>query len=159
MTPTEIQELLRLADASTPGPWKATGEQTSKYRAEVQAPTKRGLSRCIARCPTHPWATPEVNAAAIASYPEVIAALRQTLEELEAANAKAASLLDAFDNAWNDALETAAESLDVFTYEPYAHPSGRIRALKSKPDTDPTPYCLHCGPKSACTCGPIARNN
>ena len=23
---------------------------------------------------------------------------------------------------------------------------------------DPTPYCTHCGPRSACDCGPIAEN-
>jgi hypothetical protein len=26
-------------------------------------------------------------------------------------------------------------------------------------DTDPTPWCSHCGPKSACDCGPIAEND
>lgn len=26
-------------------------------------------------------------------------------------------------------------------------------------DTDPTPWCTHCGPKSACDCGPIAEND
>lgn len=25
-------------------------------------------------------------------------------------------------------------------------------------DVDPTPWCLHCGPRSACDCGPIAEN-
>lgn len=24
---------------------------------------------------------------------------------------------------------------------------------------DPSPWCLHCGPQSACDCGPIADNN
>ncbi len=24
---------------------------------------------------------------------------------------------------------------------------------------DPTPYCTHCGPKSACDCGPFAEND
>lgn len=24
---------------------------------------------------------------------------------------------------------------------------------------DPSPWCLHCGPRSACDCGPIADNN
>lgn len=27
------------------------------------------------------------------------------------------------------------------------------------PEHDPTPWCLHCGPRSACTCGPIAAND
>jgi hypothetical protein len=26
-------------------------------------------------------------------------------------------------------------------------------------DYDPTPWCLHCGPREACDCGPIAENN
>jgi hypothetical protein len=26
-------------------------------------------------------------------------------------------------------------------------------------DYDPTPYCLHCGPKTNCDCGPIAEND
>lgn len=32
-------------------------------------------------------------------------------------------------------------------------------SCRHSPDYDPTPYCLHCGPKSACDCGPIAENN
>lgn len=35
-----------------------------------------------------------------------------------------------------------------------------LDAIPVRPaDEDPTPWCLHCGPKSACTCGQIAENN
>lgn len=29
----------------------------------------------------------------------------------------------------------------------------------NSPEYDPTPWCLHCGPKSACDCGPFAEND
>lgn len=32
-----------------------------------------------------------------------------------------------------------------------------ITPALAEPD-DPTPYCTHCGPRSACDCGPIAEN-
>ncbi len=36
----------------------------------------------------------------------------------------------------------------------------RYEALSyADPDYDPTPFCLHCGPKSACNCPPFADNH
>jgi hypothetical protein len=31
--------------------------------------------------------------------------------------------------------------------------------LQLDPDRDPTPWCTACGPRHACTCGPIADND
>jgi len=39
-----------------------------------------------------------------------------------------------------------------------SHEAELARAEWEKND-DPTPWCLHCGPRSACDCGPIADNN
>jgi len=45
--------------------------------------------------------------------------------------------------------------------EPPNEPGGRQKTpaeLLTASGDDPTPWCLYCGPKSACTCGPIAEN-
>lgn len=49
------------------------------------------------------------------------------------------------------ARETACEECE-WTYGTHAP------TCRNHPDHDPTPWCSHCGPRSACDCGPIAEN-
>ncbi len=78
------------------------------------------------------------------------AALRQTLEELEGVRGQLAGASDALNRFCQHRTDCALWSAGGSGCS--CGLSQAIHALASKePDADPAPYCLHCGPKSACT--------
>ncbi len=58
----------------------------------------------------------------------------------------------------NNAIKLAYDRLKAFKdIDPTVNEV--VEYLHEHLNYDPSPYCTHCGPKSACDCGPIAEND